>query len=57
MCVNFSTTFVFNILKRIKRDLIKNVYLSPCEVPVIVATRETKSNLKLLNRFSKNNQK
>jgi len=56
-CVNFSTTFVFNILRRFKRDLTKNVYLSACEVPVIVVTHEAKSNLKFLNRFSKNNQK
>lgn len=37
--------------------MIKNVYLSPCEVPVIVVTHEAKSNLKFLNTFSKNNQK
>jgi len=57
MCVNFSTTFVFKMLRRIKRDMIKNVYLSPCEVPVIVVPHGAKSNLKFLNRFSKNNQK
>jgi hypothetical protein len=32
--------------------MVKNGYLSPCEVPVIVVTHEAKSNLKFLNRFS-----
>ena len=58
MCVNFSPTSFFNIVRRIKGDTIKNVYLSPREVPVIVVTHEAKTNLKISQQiFGKKNNK
>jgi len=55
MCVLIlSTTFVLLTARRIVRDIIKNVYWSPCKVPVILD--RVLWNFNFHNRLSKNTQ-
>ena len=56
MCFDFvyNSILTFLILKRIERDMIKNVFWSSCKYPLFLS--EFKKNLNFLNRFSKNIQ-